>query len=175
MLLRGKSTLGTSWALSHWLLGSQAGPSSGPAKLSQVRPTSLPPSLPSWRSRCMFFLTFFDPSRIECLLFGPLCLLPIFSHFLPPSLPPQPALSLHVFLTFPIQNNYFWTFLTLSQIQKIQFYLIKVDIPLSCPHFLGSLLVVLRRLQKYDPDARHQLLLLINLGVMGMIVIQFVN
>ena len=63
-------------------------------------------------SRCMFFLICFDTSRMECLLSRSLSLRPIFSDFLPPSLPPQPAFSLHclsMFSTPPIQNNHFWT------------------------------------------------------------------
>ena len=58
--------------------------------------------------------TFLDPSRIECLLFGPRSHRAIFSHFLPPSFPAPPAFSLHAFMTFcnpfPYKNTYFWTF-----------------------------------------------------------------
>ncbi len=71
-------------------------------------PPSLPPFLPSLLPSLPpvpafslhVFLTFFDTSHTECLLFGPLSLPPLFSHSLPPSLPPLPAFSLHVFLTF---------------------------------------------------------------------------
>ena len=73
---------------------SRAEPGAGRAEPS---PRYLPP-LPAFSLHV--FSTFFDTSHMECLLFGPLSLLPIFSDFLPPSLPPQPAFSLHVFLTF---------------------------------------------------------------------------
>ena len=84
---------------------SRAEPGAGRAEPS---PRYLPP-LPAFSLHV--FSTFFDTSHMECLLFGPLSLLPIFSDFLPPSLPPQPAFSLHVFLTFLVTSHTEYTLL----------------------------------------------------------------
>ena len=116
--------IGHLWLLAGWLAGWLAGGLAGwlvgclPGWLAGGRPAE-PSALFVQASRSErtpannlpgfslhVVLTCFDTSRMECLLSRPLSLRLIFSDFPPPSLPPQPTFSLHVFVYFSQHLQY---------------------------------------------------------------------